>query len=97
MAAIESFHDVLVRPLITEKSTRLLELGQYSFEVHREANKIQIREAVEKTFNVRVKAVNTMNMPRKERRRGRRFGQVPGWKKAVVTLHEGETIDIFET
>ncbi len=95
--AIESYRDVLVRPLITEKSTDLMEQGQYAIEVLREANKIQIREAVEKLFNVRVKAVNTMNMPRKERRRGRRWGQVPGWKKAVVTLHEGETIDIFET
>ena len=94
---IDSIHDVLVRPLITEKSTGLMERGQYAFEVHREANKIQIREAVERTFNVRVKAVNTMNMPRKERRRGRRWGQVPGWKKAIVTLQEGETIDIFET
>ena len=97
MASISSYHDVLVRPLITEKSTRLIEVGQYSFEVHREANKIQIREAVEKTFNVKVKAVNTMNMPRKTRRRGRNVGTVPGWKKAIVTLQEGQTIDIFET
>ncbi|MDP9372269.1 MAG: 50S ribosomal protein L23 [Chloroflexota bacterium] len=97
MAKIESVHDVLVRPLITEKNTRLMEAGQYVFEVHREANKIQIREAVEQTFGVRVKAVNTINMPRKERRRGRVFGSVPGWKKAIVTLQPGETIDIFET
>lgn len=97
MAGIGSVHDILVRPLITEKSTLLMESGQYVFEVHREANKIQIREAVEKTFGVRVKAVNTMNMPRKERRRGRIIGTVPGWKKAIVTLQEGETIDIFET
>jgi large subunit ribosomal protein L23 len=96
MANIGSYHDVLVRPLITEKSTRLIEQGQYSFEVHREANKIQIREAVEKTFNVQVKAVNTVNMPRKERRRGRVVGSVPGWKKAIVTLQPGQTIDIFE-
>lgn len=96
MVKIDSYHDVLVRPLITEKSTRLIEQGQYSFEVHREANKIQIREAVEKTFNVQVKAVNTMNMPRKERRRGRIIGSVPGWKKAIVTLRPGQTIDIFE-
>lgn len=96
MTNIQSYHDVLVRPLITEKGTRLIEQGQYVFEVHREANKIQIREAVEKTFNVRVRAVNTMNMPRKERRRGRNIGTVPGWKKAIVTLHEGESIDIFE-
>jgi large subunit ribosomal protein L23 len=97
MASISSFHDVLIRPLITEKGTRLIELGQYTFEVHREANKIQIREAIEKTFNVKVKAVNTMNMPRKERRRGRTIGSVPGWKKAIVTLQTGQTIDIFET
>lgn len=96
MAKISSYHDVLVRPLITEKSTRQIEQAQYSFEVHREANKIQIREAVEKTFNVQVKAVNTLNMPRKERRRGRVIGSIPGWKKAIVTLQAGQTIDIFE-
>jgi large subunit ribosomal protein L23 len=96
MANISSYHDVLIRPLITEKSTRQIELGQYSFEVHRDANKIQIREAVEKTFNVQVKAVNTLNMPRKERRRGRVIGSIPGWKKAIVTLIPGQTIDIFE-
>jgi large subunit ribosomal protein L23 len=96
MANISSYHDVLIRPLITEKSTRQIELGQYSFEVHRDANKIQIREAVEKTFNVQVRAVNTLNMPRKEKRRGRVIGTVPGWKKAIVTLVPGQTIDIFE-
>jgi large subunit ribosomal protein L23 len=96
MANISSYHDVLIRPLITEKSTRQIELGQYSFEVHRDANKIQIREAVEKTFNVQVKAVNTLNMPRKEKRRGRVIGTVPGWKKAIVTLVSGQSIDIFE-
>ena len=95
--AIESYRDVLVRPLITEKSTDLMEQGQYAFEVLREANKIQIREAVEKTFKVKVKAVNTLNMPRKLRRRGRTIGSVPGWKKAVVTLQPGERIDIFES
>ena len=93
---IQSVHDILVRPLITEKNTMLMERGKYGFEVHRQATKIQIREAVEKTFNVKVRAVNTMNMPRKERRRGRRYGQVPGWKKAIVTLQPGDVIDIFE-
>ena len=88
--------DVIRRPLITEKNTVLMEIGQYTFEVAPEANKFQIREAVEKTFNVKVQAVNTMNMPRKERRRGRRYGQVPGWKKAIVTLQPGDVIDIFE-
>ncbi len=96
MANIHSYHDILIRPLITEKGTRLIERGQYTFQVHREANKFQIREAVEKTFNVKVKAVNTLNMPRKERRRGRVIGSIPGWKKAIVTLAEGNSIDIFE-
>ena len=88
---------VIIRPHITEKNTDLMEHDQYTFEVATTANKIQIREAVEKLFNVRVKAVNTMNMPRKERRRGRTIGSVPGWKKAIVTLQVGQTIDIFET
>ena len=88
---------IIRRPIIlTEKANLLRDKNKVIFEVAREANKIQIREAVEKVFGVKVKAVNTMNMPRKERRRGRIVGTVPGWKKAIVTLHEGETIDIFE-
>jgi large subunit ribosomal protein L23 len=93
--------DVLRRPVITEKNTRLMELGQYSFEVARGANKIQIKEAVEKAFNVNVVAVNVMNVRGKERRRGMRrsrqqsVGHTPAWKKAVVTLAEGQTIDLF--
>lgn len=94
--------DVIRRPLITEKNTWLMERGQYSFEVLPEANKIQIREAVEKTFNVRVKAVNTMNYKPKARERGVRGGRgrisghESGWKKAVVTLFPGQRIDVFE-
>lgn len=94
--------DVIRRPLITEKNTILMELGQYSFEVSPQANKIQIRAAVEKTFNVTVKAVNTLNVkPRKKsrtasRRGGRIEGTQAGWKKAIVTLAPGERIDIFE-
>ncbi len=93
---------ILRRPLITEKNTRLMEQDQYSFEVDPAANKIQIREAVERTFNVRVKAVNTMVVKPKaksrvaSRRGGRIVGARPGWKKAVVTLQPGDRIDIFE-
>jgi large subunit ribosomal protein L23 len=93
---------ILRRPLITEKNTMLMERDQYTFEVDPGANKIQIREAVEKTFNVRVKAVNTMNVKRKaksriaSRRGGRIVGHEPGWKKAIVTLYPGDRIDIFE-
>ncbi len=94
--------DVIKRPLITEKNTILMELGQYSFEVATAANKIQIKAAVEQTFNVSVRAVNTLNVkPKKKsrtasRRGGRIEGTEPGWKKAIVTLAPGERIDIFD-
>jgi large subunit ribosomal protein L23 len=94
--------DVIRRPLITEKNTYLMEQGQYSFEVARESNKIQIKKAVEQTFDVKVKAVNTLNVKPKERSRvaGRRGGRIvgaqPGWKKAIVTLEPGYHIDLFE-
>jgi large subunit ribosomal protein L23 len=94
--------DIIRRPLITEKNTMLMEQGQYSFEVDPEANKIQIKAAVESTFNVRVKAVNTLNVKRKKRSRvaSRRGGRIVGyeaaWKKAIVTLQPGERIDLFE-
>lgn len=92
--------DVLRRPLITEKNTRLMELGQYTFEVARNANKIQIKEAVERAFNVEVVAVNVMNVRGKERRRAMRgrvasVGRTPNWRKAIVTLREGQRIDLF--
>ena len=93
---------VIVRPLITEKNTDLMEQDQYTFEVATVANKIQIREAVEKLFNVRVKAVNTLNVKAKPRSRairrgrGRVTGHEAAWKKAIVTLHPGQRIDIFE-
>jgi large subunit ribosomal protein L23 len=93
---------VIIRPLITEKNTDLMAHDQYTFVVDPTANKIQIREAVEKLFNVRVKAVNTINvkgMPRSRairRGRSRIHGKDPSWKKAVVTLFPGQRIDIFE-
>lgn len=95
------YQDILRRPIITEKNTRLMEMNQYTFEVAPEANKIQIKEAVERTFNVKVKKVNTMNVRGKPRRRVRRRGRVPvvgreaSWKKAIVTLEPGYTIDLF--
>ena len=95
------YQDVLRKPVITEKNTRLMELGQYTFEVAREANKIQIRDAVERTFNVDVLAVNVLNIRGKERRRGRGrgrtagIGRTPTRRKAIVTLKEGQTIDLF--
>ena len=94
--------DIIRRPLITEKNTWLMEKGQYTFEVLGEANKIQIKDAVERTFNVRVKAVNVLNVKPKARvrgvrgGRGRIYGHERGWKKAYVTLFPGQRIDIFE-
>ncbi len=94
--------DIIRRPLITEKNTWLMEKDQYSFEVASEANKIQIRDAVEKTFAVRVKAVNTLNVKPKVRSRtarrsgGRIVGHTRSWKKAIVTLVPGDRIDLFE-
>jgi large subunit ribosomal protein L23 len=95
------YQEIIRRPLITEKNTRLMAMNQYMFEVHPEANKIQIKEAIERTFNVKVKKVNTMNVRGKVRRRMRKGGGVPivgrerSWKKAIVTLEPGYTIDLF--
>lgn len=89
-------YEVIVRPLITEKATILAGDHKYAFEVDRRANKNQIREAVQKAFNVHVSAVNTMNVRGKERRMGRRVTRTRSWKKAIVTLHAGDTIEIFE-
>lgn len=94
--------DVIRRPLITEKNTWLMEQGQYSFEVATDANKIQIREAVEQTFNVRVKAVNTLVVKAKAKSRAVRRGRTrirgheAAWKKAIVTLYPDQRIDVFE-
>jgi large subunit ribosomal protein L23 len=89
-------YDVLVRPLITEKGTYLSALNKYPFEVRRDANKLQIKEAVELAFNVRVSSVNTMVMHGKMRRIGKNMGLTKDWKKAVVTLEPGQSIEIFE-
>jgi large subunit ribosomal protein L23 len=89
-------HQIIIRPLITEKNTNLMTLGKYCFEVDRSANKIQIRQAVESIFNVRVTKVHTMNLRGKLRRRGMRYGYTADWKKAIVTLAEGDRIELFE-
>jgi large subunit ribosomal protein L23 len=89
--------DIIVRPLVTEKSHAQLDRnGAYSFVVAVDANKIEIAQAIEKQFNVKVKDVRTMRYAGKQRRMGRWIGRKPSWKKAVVTLVEGDTIEIFE-
>jgi large subunit ribosomal protein L23 len=89
--------DVIKRPLITEKATLLKGTSNaVLFAVDTRANKKEVREAVEKLFKVKVVDVRTMTVPGKVKRRGRTAGLRPGWKKAVVTLKEGDKIEFFE-
>jgi large subunit ribosomal protein L23 len=88
---------VLVRPLITEKATRLGGEGKYAFEIQAHANKAQVKQAVEKGFDVKVVSVNVMIMKGKPKRvRGNRIKHRPDWKKAVVTLAPGDKLELFE-
>ena len=88
---------ILKKPLVTEKSNIMKEeLSQITFEVDKKANKIEIKEAVEKLFNVHVTKVHTINMLGKRKRLGRSQGKRPDRKKAIVTLKEGDRIEFFE-
>jgi len=89
-------YQVLRRPLITEKNATLQAQGKYAFEVAGEANKLQIKQAVEKAFKVKVTAVNVMTVPGKERRVGGHLVLTQSWKKAIVTLQPGDKIELFE-
>ena len=88
---------ILEKPLVTEKSTMMQEQGnRVMFQVKRSANKLQIKEAVQNIFNVTVLGVNTINVKPKTQRFGRHQGQTKAWKKAIVLLKEGDSIDFFE-
>jgi large subunit ribosomal protein L23 len=89
-------YEVLRRPVVTEKVTRQTAKDKYTFEVALNATKIQVKEAVEKAFNVTVLDVNTSRLMGKKRRFGRHYGMTPPWKKAVVTIQAGQTIEFFE-
>ena len=89
-------YDVLRRPLVTEKNTTLQVQNKYAFEVAKEANKPQVKQAVEEAFRVKVTTVNMIIVPGKARRVGRRIVQTRPWKKAIVTLKAGDKIQIFE-
>lgn len=89
-------YGVLLRPIVTEKTTVLTGLDKYVFEVDIRANKNQIKEAVQLAFNVRVTDVNTMKMKGKPKRFGRKVTLRPDWKKAIVTLVPGDKIELFE-
>lgn len=88
--------DILIRPLITEKSTQLMEEGKYVFVVAKKANKIEIAKAVAQVFNVKVANVNTVNVSGKVKRMGRFVGKRSAYKKAIVKLAPGETIEFFQ-
>ena len=90
-------HQIIVRPLITEKNTNLMVYNKYSFEVLQSASKPEIKRAIESIFNVTVMKVHTMNVRGKMKRRGREFGYTRDWKKAIVTLAPGDRIEVFES
>jgi len=89
-------YEVLRRPVVTEKNTELQAQGKYAFEVAREANKPQIKQAVETAFKVKVTTVNVITVHGKVRRLGGRRVLTPPWKKALVTLAPGDKIELFE-
>ena len=89
-------NEVLLAPVVSEKSYSLISDRKYTFRVHGDAHKTQIRQAVEELFEVHVEAVNVVQVRSKPKRRGMTRGRRPGWKKAIVQVREGETIPIFE-
>ena len=88
--------EILIAPVVSEKSYSLIEDNKYSFRVHARAHKTQIRQAVEELFDVKVERVNVIKVQAKPKRRGAFRGTRPGWKKAVVQLRAGDTIEIFQ-
>jgi len=89
-------NQVLLAPVVSEKSYSLITDRKYTFKVHEDAHKTQIRQAVEELFEVKVQSVNVVKVQSKPKRRGLTRGSKPGWKKAIVQLREGESIEIFE-
>ncbi len=89
-------NEVLLAPVVSEKSYSLITDRKYTFKVHKDAHKTQVRQAVEEMFDVKVENVNILKVQAKPKRRGLTKGTRPGWKKAIVQLREGQSIEIFE-
>jgi large subunit ribosomal protein L23 len=89
-------NEVLLAPVVSEKSYNLIDERKYAFKVHPDAHRTQVRQAVEQLFDVHVERVNILKVQPKPKRRGLIKGTRPGWKKAIVQIREGETIPIFE-
>ena len=87
--------NVIIHPIVSEKSYALLAANKYTFRVHPDAHKTQVRQAVEQIFNVRVQDVRTMSVKSKPKRRGQTAGRTRHWKKAIVQVAPGQTIPIF--
>lgn len=97
MVISKSPYDILIKPLLTEKMTALKESeNRVSFVVDKRANKIEIKKAVEEAFKVKVASVNVMNLLGKKKKLGRFVGKRADWKKAIITLKEGEKLELFE-
>ncbi len=93
---MKNAYEVIKRPLITEKSTKLVEERKYTFEVMAGANKIEVKNAIEALYPVKVMAVNIINVRKKPRKVGKYEGLRPAVRKAIVTLAEGQKLDVFE-
>jgi large subunit ribosomal protein L23 len=89
-------YDIIKRPLITEKTTYLVDQGKYTFEVMQGVNKVEIKKAIEELFDVTVVSINVINVRKKPRRVGKHDGFTAAVRKAIVTLQEGQTLDVFE-
>ena len=87
--------EIIIRPIISEHSYDLMEDNKYTFEVHKDANKIEVAKAIEAIFDVKVTKVNTLNVKPKPKRMLYQEGKTRSWKKAIVTLKEGDTIELF--
>lgn len=94
---MKSAKDIIIKPIVSEKTYDLIEHNRYTFKVHLDAEKIEIRKAIEEMFGVKVLRVNTMNMKGKPKRLGRFEGRRSNWKKAIVTLRDGDRIEFFES
>ncbi len=93
---MKSNYDIIKRPIMTEKSSSLVEKLQYTFEVAKDANKVEIKKAIEEIFNVKVTAIRTINVPEKTKRMQRHIGHQSAYKKAIVRLAAGQSIKVFE-
>ena len=91
-----AYEDILIEPILSEKATALRDQNKYVFKVRRDADKIAIREAVRRLFNVKVVSCTTVNVPGKTKRTRTGVGKTASWKKAIVRLAPGETIKVFE-